>query len=125
MAKPQSIQVRGLNEAVRALKVIGVPAKEISAAAADSGEIVAREARTLVPVKTGALRRSIRVSKQQRKVVVRAGGSRTPYANPIHWGWFRRGILPNPFFSMALKLNIQAIYTRYFENIDTLINKYK
>ena len=120
----ESIKVSGLNQLVRDLKVIGVPAKEIAEAGSDAGEIVAAEARTLVPVKTGALKSTIRVAKQQRRVVVRAGNARVPYANPIHWGWFRRGILPNPFFSKALKLNIEEIYTRYFENIDKLIIKY-
>jgi hypothetical protein len=120
----ESIRVRGLNEAVRALKVVGVPAKEISQAGFEAGQIVAEEARTLVPVKTGKLKNSIRVAKQQRAVVVRAGGARVPYANPIHWGWFRRGIMPNPFFSRALKLNIEEVYTRYFENMNNLIAKY-
>ena len=120
----ESIKVSGLNKLVRDLKVIGVPAKEISQAGAEAGEIVAAEARTLVPVKTGALRSTIRVAKQQRRIIVRAGSARVPYANPIHWGWFRRGILPNPFFSKALKLNIEEIYTRYFENLDKLVTKY-
>lgn len=124
MAKADSIRVSGLNEAVRALKVIGVPAREISQAGVEAGEVVANEARTLVPVKTGALKGTIRVARQQRRVVVRAGGARVPYANPIHWGWFRRGIMPNPFFSKALKLNIEEIYTRYFENMQKLITKY-
>lgn len=124
MAKNDSIRVRGLNEAVRALKLVGVPAKEIAQAGYEAGQVVANEARTLVPVKTGALKGTIRVAKQQRKVVVRAGGARVPYANPIHWGWFRRGIMPNPFFSKALKLNIEEIYTRYFDNMNKLIQKY-
>ena len=124
MAKSDSIRVRGLNEAVRALKVIGVPAKEISQAGFEAGQVVADEARTLVPVKTGKLKNSIRVAKQQRAIVVRAGGARVPYANPIHWGWFRRGIMPNPFFSKALKLNIEEIYSRYFDNMNQLIQKY-
>lgn len=120
----ESIKVSGLNKLVRDLKVIGVPAKEIAQAGTEAGEIVAAEARTLVPVKTGALKSTIRVAKQQRRIVVRAGNARVPYANPIHWGWFRRGILPNPFFSKALKLNIEEIYTRYFDNLDKLVTKY-
>lgn len=124
MGANDSIRVSGLNQAIRSLKEIGVPAKEISQAGYEAGQVVADEARTLVPVKTGALRSTIRVAKQQRAIVVRAGSAKVPYANPIHWGWFRRGIMPNPFFSKALKLNIEEIYTRYFENIDKLITKY-
>ena len=120
----ESIKVSGLNKLVRDLKVIGVPAKEVSNAGYEAGQVVAQEARTLVPVKTGALRSTIRVAKQQRRIVVRAGSAKVPYANPIHWGWFRRNIMPNPFFSKALKLNIEEIYTRYFDNLDKLITKY-
>jgi carbon monoxide dehydrogenase subunit G len=114
-----------LNQAIRALKDIGVPASEIAAAGKDAAEIVAGEARSLVPVKTGKLRGSIRTATQQRKAIVRAGGARVPYANPIHWGWFRRGIKPNQFFSRAINPNIDKIYKQYFDNLQRLIDKYK
>lgn len=114
----------GLSQALRALKTLGVPAKEIASAGTDAGNIIAREARSLVPVREGALRSSIRVSKAQSKVVVRAGRARIPYANPIHWGWFRRGIKPNEFFSRAIAENIDAVASVYFENLQKLIDKY-
>ena len=120
-----SIRVSGLNRAIRALKDVGVPASEIAAAGKDAAEIVAGEARTLVPVKTGKLKGSIRTATQQRKAIVRAGGARVPYANPIHWGWFRRGIKPNQFFSRAINPNIDKIYKQYFDNLQRLIDKYK
>jgi len=120
-----SIRVSGLNRAIRALKDVGVPASEIAAAGKDAAEIVAGEARSLVPVKTGKLRGSIRTATQQRKAIVRAGGARVPYANPIHWGWFRRGIKPNQFFSRAINPNIDKIYKQYFDNLQRLIDKYK
>jgi len=120
-----SIRVSGLNRAIRALKDVGVPASEIAAAGKDAAEIVAGEARSLVPVKTGKLRGSIRTATQQRKAIVRAGGARVPYANAIHWGWFRRGIKPNQFFSRAINPNIDKIYKQYFDNLQRLIDKYK
>lgn len=123
MAK-DSIKVVGLNRAIRSLKEIGVPAKEIAQAGFEAGQIVAAEARTLVPVRTGALRDSIRVGKQQRKVLVRAGGAKVPYANPIHWGWFKRGIKPNEFFGRAIGGKIEQVYNSYFKGLDNLIRKY-
>lgn len=120
-----SIRVSGLNQAIRALKDVGVPASEIAAAGKDAAEIVAGEARTLVPVRTGALKGSIRTANQQRKAIVRAGGARVPYANPIHWGWFRRGIKPNQFFSRAIAGNIEKIYEKYFDSLNRLLAKYK
>ena len=120
----ESIRVLGLNKAIRALKEVGVPAKEVAAAGKNAAEIVAGEARTLVPVRSGRLRDSIRTGSQQRKVIVRAGGARVPYANPIHWGWFRRGIKPNQFFSRAIAGKIDAIYKQYFDNLQRLLDKY-
>lgn len=120
----ESIRVLGLNKAIRNIKLAGVPAKEVSQAGKQAAEIVAREARTLVPVRTGALKGSIRTAAQQRRVVVRAGGARVPYANPIHWGWFRRGIKPNQFFSRAIAGKIDEIYKKYFDNLQALVDKY-
>jgi hypothetical protein len=77
-----------------------------------------------VPVRTGALKGSIRTAAQQRRVIVRAGGARVPYANPIHWGWFRRGIKPNQFFSRAIAGKIDEIYKKYFDNLQALVDKY-
>lgn len=120
-----SIRVSGLNRTIRALKDIGVPASEIAAAGKDAAELVAGEARTLVPVRTGKLKGSIRTATQQRKAIVRAGGARVPYANPIHWGWFKRGIKPNQFFSRAITPQIDKIYKSYFDSLQRLLDKYK
>jgi hypothetical protein len=119
-----SIRVSGLNRAIRALKDVGVPGAEIAKAGKESAEVVAAEARTLVPVRSGALRNSIRTGAQQRKVIVRAGGAKVPYANPIHWGWFKRGIKPNQFFGRAIGGKIDEIYKKYFDNLQRLLDKY-
>ena len=118
------IRVRGLNQAIRALKNVGVPAKEIAEAGYEAGQLVANDARTLVPVKSGALKSTIRVAKLQRKIAIRAGSSKVPYANVIHWGWIRKGIKPNRFFVKALNLNIDNVYQKYFKNLEELIKKY-
>lgn len=120
----ESIRVLGLNKAIRSIKLAGVPAAEVSKAGKEAAEVVASKARTLVPVRSGALRGSIRTAAQQRRVIVRAGGARVPYANPIHWGWFRRGIKPNQFFSRAIAGNIEEIYKKYFDNLQRLVDKY-
>jgi HK97 gp10 family phage protein len=125
---PTGVKVRGFNQAVRALRAVGVPDSEIRDAGKDAGEIVANEARSLVPVRTGRLRDSIRVSRQLRKVTVAAGNNRksrsgVPYANPIHWGWFRRNIKPQPFFIKALNLTREDVWKKYYENMDKLIKK--
>lgn len=126
--QPAGIKVRGFNQAIRALRELGVPDDEIKRAGSQSGDLVANEARTLVPVRTGKLRDSIRVSKTLRKVTIQAGNNRksksgVPYANPIHWGWFKRNIKPQPFFVKALGITRDEVFRNYYDQIAKLIAK--
>lgn len=122
MSNASGIKVKGYKSAIKSLQAIGVPDTEIKAAGSQAGEVVAREARTLVPVRTGALRNSIRVSKALTKVSVSAGNNgKVPYANPIHWGWFKRNIKPQPFFIQALGTTRDEVYRNYYRTVDTLI----
>ena len=131
-ANEQAIQVDGLAELFRALKAIGTPVEEIKAANKESGELVARTARNIVPVQSGALRKTIRVANVSTNVKIRAGSAKVPYANPIHWGWFRdrkrgfnRNILPNPFMSKALGYTREEVVANYVANIQKLIKKHE
>jgi hypothetical protein len=132
MAGVDGIKVQGLNEALKILKSIGTPTAEVSAAAQEAGEIVASMSRTLVPVRSGRLRATIKSRKQARKVLISAGNNKSvPYANPIHWGWYydknnfiKKNIMPNPFFAKALGLTRKEVYETYFTNINKLVNKY-
>ena len=132
MVEPSNIKVTGLNEAVGALRAIGVPSAEIGKASQEAGEIVAGRARSLVPVRTGALRATIKARKVARKVVVSAGNNnRVPYANPIHWGWNydkvnlqAKNIRPRPFFTNALRTTRQQVYQAFFGNMEKLFQQY-
>jgi HK97 gp10 family phage protein len=132
MVEPSNIKVTGLNEAVRALRAIGVPSAEIGKASQEAGELVAGRARTLVPVKTGALRATIKARKVARKVVVSAGNNRSvPYANPIHWGWNydrvnlqAKNIRPRPFFTNALRTTREQVYKTFFDSMEKLFRQY-
>lgn len=122
MSNASGIKVKGYKAGIKALKAIGIPDSEIKAAGSQAGEVVAREARNLVPVRTGRLRNSIRVSKALSRVSVSAGNNtRVPYANPIHWGWFKRNIKPQPFFTKALGITRDEVYRNYYRTVDTLI----
>lgn len=124
MADPAGIKVAGLKQAIKALQAIGVPAAEIKAAGSEAGDLVANQARALAPVRSGALRNSIRVSKALNRVSVSAGNNKSvPYANPIHWGWFRRNIRPQPFFVKALGITRDEVYRNYYKSLDTLIQR--
>lgn len=120
------IKVRGFNQAIRSLRELGVPDDEIKDAGQEAGDLVANEARSLVPVRSGKLRDSIRVGRQLRRVTIQAGNNRktksgVPYANPIHWGWFKRNIKPQPFFVKALGITRDEVYRAYYDNIAKLV----
>jgi hypothetical protein len=132
MAQEAGIKVENLQQVLRALKEIGAPTAEVGKASQEAADIVANMSRSLVPVRSGKLRSTIKSKKQARKVLVSAGTNKTvPYANPIHWGWFydrnnfvKKNILPNPFFAKALGLTRNEVYKTYFVNINKLFNKY-
>ena len=127
MAVQPGVKVKNLREINKALAAVGVPKDAIKDAGKESGELVASEARSLAPVRTGALRNSIRVGATARgKITVLAGNNRSsssgvPYANPIHWGWFKRHIRPQPFFVTALGYTRSEIYDNYFKQMEKLI----
>ena len=129
MAVQPGVKVTNLREINKALAAVGAPKDAVKAAGKESGEIVANEARTLVPVRTGALRDTIRVGATARgKITILAGNNRSgrsgvPYANPIHWGWFKRHIAPQPFFAKALGYTREEIYDTYFRQLEELITQ--
>jgi HK97 gp10 family phage protein len=132
MVEPSNIKVKGLNEAIRALRAIGVPSAVIGKASQEAGDIVAGKAKTLVPVKSGDLRETIKAKKQARKVIVSAGNNtKVPYANPIHWGWNydrvnlqQKNIRPRPFFTNALRTTRTQVYEAFFGSMDKLLKEY-
>lgn len=122
------VKIAGLRDAIKALQAVGVPDNEIKLAGQQSGEAVANEARSLVPVRSGKLRDTIRVNKAIRKITVSAGNNRAtgvPYANPIHWGWFKRNIIPQPFFTKAIGVTRNEVYNNYLKQLDRLLEKQK
>jgi HK97 gp10 family phage protein len=135
--QPNGVKVKGLKEVNRALKAIGAPKDEIKAAGKEAGNLVANEARGLVPVRTGRLRDSITAKGNPNgSVTVQAGNNRkgrtgVPYANPIHWGWFydkenfiKKNIMPNPFFTKALGYTRDEVLNTYFRNMNNLIDRW-
>lgn len=119
--KVSAIQVNGAAALYKQLKTLGVSPEAIKAANKETGQQVLRQSLTEVPVRTGQLRSTIRMAELTNKVVIRAGKKAVPYANPIHWGWFKRGIKPNPFFSRVLGWNREEILANYKKQMDKLI----
>jgi HK97 gp10 family phage protein len=119
------IKVKNMREINRVLKNVGVPASAIKDAGKKAAASVISEAKALVPVRSGKLRNTIRPGATARgKVTIRAGNNTTvQYANPIHWGWYKRKIAPQPFFIKALGYTREEIYNTYFEQLERLITE--
>lgn len=76
-----------------------------------------------VPVKTGALKRSVRSSGSLNAAVGRAGRKTVPYAAPIHWGWRKRNIRARPFLTDAAEAIERDITDRYEQAITQLLER--
>lgn len=83
----QGVQVEGLNRFARAMRKVDAsfPAR-LRAGFNESARIVAEEARTSVPKKSGTLAGTIRASSTTRHARVSMGGARAPYAGFIEFG---------------------------------------
>jgi len=118
------IRVEGIDKLRRALVKLDDAAKEdFKAAGKTAAEIVERQARTEVPVRSGNLKNTIRSSGQQRGGVVSAGRAKVPYAGPIHFGWGRRRIHPNPFLYRAADKRVDEVTEAYLAQVYEIWNR--
>jgi HK97 gp10 family phage protein len=126
------VTVDGLNDLLRRVDQLSVAAaNDFREAAVMAGEPVLAAARNTVPVKSGALKGTIRLSPTTRGVRIMAGNKRVPYAAAIHFGQkrdrrdemyrFRRAAIPaNPFLFRAIdqtKDEVVNIYLREIKKI--------
>lgn len=124
MTRPDvTVRIDGARELRAALKRAGVDLRDLRAAHKSAAEIAAAAARANTPVLTGALAGTVRAGATQTRGVIRAGSARVPYANPIHWGWARRGIAPNPFASEGAQQSESRWADVYRREVDRLLEK--
>lgn len=95
--------------------------KRLRRANKQAAEVVADQAKVEVPRRSGRLARSIGVRAGQSEASVKAGtAARVPYAGPIHFGWARRNIRPQPFLYEALDKRIGEVRQAYAENMEKI-----
>ena len=123
MARQPGIQVEGLNAAIKQVRQYENVDKELRDAGEEAAKTLIRAALPLVPVQSGALRSTLRPSKIVRGAQAKAGNSKVRYGNPIHWGWAKRGIKPQPFFAEALGYTKDEIAANYKKTLERLINR--
>lgn len=120
-----TVQVTGARELRGALKAMGADLADLKDIHRAAAEDVADEARGLVPVVSGTLLGTIRTSVRITGSSVMAGGGRrrVPYAPPIHWGWHRRHITPQPFLYDAMDERRDDVAARYAAEVAKMVTE--
>ena len=103
MSRYAGVKVEGARQLRRSLRQAGQDMTQLKELHRRIGGVVSTRGTTRAPRVTGRLAGNIRVGATQTASIVRVGGARVPYANPIHWGWKARGIKPRPFLTLAAK----------------------
>jgi hypothetical protein len=121
------IQVTGLKEAVRHTREFGDKGTQdaIKKANFDAAVTLIEAALPRVPVRTGRLRASLKPARAVGYAAARAGSARVPYAGPIHYGWGRKHIKPQPFFAEALGYTKDEILAKYERDMEQALKKYQ
>lgn len=122
------IRVTGLRELVRNMERAGVEAQDIKEIMFGAGEIVAKRAEQLAPVRTGRLVGNIRVGKAKNKASIKVGSARVPYARFVYFGKYdqaKGGLYAkaNPFIFDALKEKRQQVFDKIEVGIQNLLEK--
>jgi hypothetical protein len=98
----EGTRVEGLRDLVSALQKAGADladVKDLMGSIADKAKGYAASA---VPVRTGALKRTLKASRAKNYASVSAGNNRkVPYAKPINFGWVKRHIKASNFMQKA------------------------
>jgi hypothetical protein len=117
------IQVEGAAELQRAMKRMGADLKDLTKVNRAASDIVAQDARGGAPRLTGALSKTIKPGARKTAGYVQAGSRLVPYAGPIHFGWPRRNIEPQPFLYDALDRRADEVIDKYRDHIGDLVRK--
>lgn len=116
------LEVSGARRLRSTLKAAGDNLHDLRDAHAAAAGIVAGASMPTAPKVTGKLAASIRPAGTKTGAVVRAGGARVPYANPVHWGWAKRHIRPNPWLLRAAERTEPAWSAAYKRAVDRILS---
>lgn len=109
------IEVHGARELAAAMRAAGVALSDLNEANQAAGSVVLSAANP--PRRSGKLAASGRVGRARSRARVTYS---KVYAPPVHWGWPRRHIDPNPWLSIAAKVTEpawQAIYLGALQDV--------
>jgi hypothetical protein len=103
---------------------MGASTADMTAINRAAADIVATQARDLVPVMSGRLRNT--VASRARKTsgrVIAGRGRAIPYAGVIHFGWPGHNIDPNPFLYDALDIRKGEVVAKYQQHVAGLVDR--
>lgn len=133
------VKIEGLSKIRKDLKNLGGDLDLVKGEFLDTNkriaELVIGDSKKYVPVLSGALAASIKNASTKTAAKIRVGSSGrgrkktnsadlVEYAGPIHFGWPRRRIKPNPFIYEAIDPRRSEIAMAYAERITSIRNKY-
>lgn len=122
MSGEPAIRVEGLRQLKASMKRAGIDVQDLKDAHKAAAELVQRAAQPRAPRRSGRLAASMRSAGTQSAAIVRAGGARTPYAGPIHWGWPARHIVAQPWIAEAAEQTEPAWAHTYMAAIEAVVN---
>lgn len=118
------IEIKGLKQVVGELRkfhpeLLG----ELKVVHLAQAEAVADTARPEAPRRSGRLAGSLRAGATATSGNVKAGSKKIPYAAPIHFGYPKRNIEPQPFLYEALDERRDEITDAYLDAVSTLTDR--
>ncbi|MFJ2370879.1 hypothetical protein [Microbacterium sp. NPDC087665] len=119
------VRVEGARRLRSTLRKAGDDLADMKKAHADAAGIAARASEALAPKRSNKLADTIRAAGTKTAGIIRAGFARVPYAGPIHWGWFARGIKPQPFLSKGAQDSEGRWVRVYQDYLESTIDKVK
>jgi len=127
MSAQGGVQIEGMKNFRRTVKAAGADMQDFTTVNRQVGTIIANRSRMSAPIgppEYGHINRTVRAGANRTAAIVRVGtNSGFIYANPIHWGWHRRNIRPNPWVSRAAQ-DTQSTWIPVFERgINAIVHK--
>lgn len=115
-----ALRVDGARQLRKSLAAAGIQLDDLKAAHKELADYVVSVQRP--PVRTGRLAATVRPGATKTSAIVRAGGAKVPYANPIHWGWANRNIVANKWLTRAVDERQETIEEKYMRVLETIID---
>lgn len=115
------IKVSGAKELRKGLKESGHKLDDLKAVNLEAATLVANTARTTTaPRRTGQLAASVMARATATKGFA---STNLIYAGPIHFGWRRHNIRPNPFLYDALDKRADDVIETYEKGVAKIIDQ--